>query len=124
MGTNRKLKMKIIIAGSRGFDNYELLKEKLDFYLKNINEPVEIVSGTAKGADTLGEKYAIEKGYAIKRFPANWDKFGKKAGYMRNSEMAEYGTHCVCFWDGKSSGTKSMIELAEKKEIKVRVVLY
>ena len=116
--------MKLIIAGSRSFSDYSLLKEKLNYFLKNVQTQVEIVSGTAKGADKLGEQYAKEMGYAIKQFPADWDRYGKKAGYVRNRQMAEYGTHCVCFWDGKSYGTKMMIALCAEHSINCRVVYF
>lgn len=117
--------MKLIIAGSRSFSNYPLMKQKLNYFLKNIQtQEVEIVSGTAKGADKLGERYAKEMGYALKEFPADWDKYGKKAGYVRNRQMAEYGSHCVCFWDGQSYGTKMMIELAAEKGLPCRVVYF
>ena len=115
--------VKIVVAGSRGFENYNLLKETLDSLIKGRPES-EIVSGTAKGADLLGEKYAAERSLQIKRFPANWDKFGKRAGYLRNEEMAKYADACVCFWDGNSKGTKSMIDLAEKHNLKTFVIRY
>jgi hypothetical protein len=115
--------MKLIIAGSRGFSDYNLLKQKLDYLLKN-EKQVEIVSGTANGADKLGEQYAKGKGYSIKQFPADWGKYGKKAGYIRNKQMAEYGTHCVCFWDGKSSGTRLMIRLCAGNKVPCRVVYF
>lgn len=115
--------IKIIVAGGREFNNYNLVKEKLDYFIGNNNQ-VEIVSGKAKGADSLGEKYAKEKGLPVKEFPADWDQYGKKAGFIRNSQMAEYGTHLVAFWDGKSAGTKMMIGLAKDKGLKVRVVMY
>jgi hypothetical protein len=116
--------MRLIIAGGRDFDDYTLLRNSLDHLLSNTKEPVEIVSGKAKGADSLGERYARERGHAIKEFPANWDLHGKKAGYIRNAEMAAYATHCVCFWDGSSRGTKMMIELAKEKGLLVRVIKY
>ena len=116
--------MRLIIAGSRNFHDYDLLKSKLDYFLANVLIPIEIVSGTANGADKLGEKYAAEKGLAVKQFPADWDKHGKKAGYLRNKQLAEYATHCVCFWDGKSNGTKIMIELCKKLNIPCRVVFF
>lgn len=115
--------VKIIVAGSRSFSDYEMLKEKLDELIKG-RKNTEIVSGTAKGADLLGEKYARERGFEIKRFPADWDKFGKKAGYLRNEQMAKYANACVCFWDGNSRGTKSMIDLAEKHNLKTFVIRY
>ena len=75
---------------------------------------LEIVSGTARGVDQLGERYALERGLKLKKFPANWDKYGRKAGYLRNKEMAEYARILIAFWDGKSKGTKHMIDLAQK----------
>ena len=114
---------KVIVAGTRTFDDYELLKSKLDFFLKNQTD-VEIVSGTARGADALGERYAAERGLAVKQFPADWDRYGRSAGYRRNAEMAEYADAAVVFWDGKSKGSKHMIDLAKEKGLPVRVVLY
>ncbi len=115
--------VKIIVAGSRSFDDYKLMEEKLDELIRG-RKNTEIVSGTAKGADLLGERYARERGFEIKRFPADWDKFGKKAGYLRNEQMAKYANACVCFWDGNSRGTKSMIDLAEKHKLKTFVIRY
>jgi hypothetical protein len=75
--------MKIIVAGTRFFNDYNFLKKKLDYYFKNLSlEDIEIVSGKAKGADTLGELYANENNIKIIEFPADWEKFGKKAGLM------------------------------------------
>ena len=113
----------IIVAGSRTFNDYDLLKEKLDELIKG-RPDTEIVSGTAKGADLLGEKYAKERNFSIKRFPADWDKNGKSAGYIRNEEMAKYANACVCFWDGKSKGTQHMINLAKKYNLKIIVIKY
>lgn len=112
--------MKIIIAGSRDFNDYETLKKVCDFMLSRQDE-VEIVSGTARGADQLGERYAREKGYLIKQFPADWTKDGKRAGYIRNKEMAEYADALIAFWDGKSKGTEHMINLAKKRGLKVKI---
>jgi hypothetical protein len=116
--------IKLIIAGSRTFVNYEFLKKKCDQMLSEINENVEIVSGTARGADKLGEQYAKEKGYSIKRFPADWGTHGKAAGYLRNGEMALYATHLICFWDGKSKGSKHMIDLARMNNLKINIVQF
>ena len=115
--------MKIIVAGGREFNNYKLLKEKLDYFLKNKTD-IEIVSGKQRGADTLGENYAKEKGYKIQPFPPDWNTYGLSAGYKRNKQMAEYADSCVCFWDGKSPGTKSMIGLAKKYNLNLRIVKY
>ena len=119
--------IKVIIAGTRDFDNYELLKQKMDKILAarvRNNEEIIIVSGTARGADKLGERYARERGYTIKRFPANWDKNGKRAGYIRNEEMAKYADACVYFWDEVSRGTKHMIDLATRYKLALRVIKY
>lgn len=112
---------RIIIAGSREFDDYNMLKEKVDEFLLQIgvnhNDTVTIVSGTAAGADTLGERYAEEKGYLLTKFPARWGIYGKRAGAIRNEEMAKYADHLIAFWDGKSRGTKNMIDLAREYEL-------
>jgi ABC-type enterochelin transport system substrate-binding protein len=115
--------MKVIIAGGRNFNDYNKLRESCDNILVNQKE-VEIVSGTAAGADTLGERYAQEKGYEVKKFPAQWDLYGKSAGYKRNQQMAEYADGLIAFWDGKSRGTKHMIDIATNKGLKVRVIRY
>ncbi|NMH86765.1 DUF2493 domain-containing protein [Flavivirga algicola] len=112
--------MKVIIAGGRNFDDYKKLFRFCNKVLSKQTE-IEIVSGTAKGADKLGEKYANDSGYLIKRFPANWSKYGKSAGYRRNAQMAEYADALIAFWDGKSRGTKHMIDLAKRANLKVRV---
>lgn len=114
---------KVIVAGGRDYDDYETLKSKLDKLLQN-KKDVQIVTGKARGADSLGEKYALEKSYSIAEFPVDWDSYGKSAGYRRNAEMADYADACVCFWDGASKGTKHMIDLAEKKGIKLRIIYY
>lgn len=119
--------IKVIIAGTRDFDNYELLKQKMDKILAGKvrnNEEIIIISGTARGADKLGERYAREKGYKIERYPANWDKYGKRAGYIRNEQMAKVADACVCFWDEQSKGTKHMIDLAKKYKLALRVINY
>ena len=115
--------MKVIIAGGRDFNNYNLLCRKADKILSRQNE-IEIVSGTAKGADKLGERYAEERGYPVKRFPADWGTHGNRAGYLRNEEMAIYADGLIAFWNEQSRGTKHMIDLAELHKLKVRVITY
>jgi hypothetical protein len=115
--------MKIIVAGGRDFNDYELLKENLNEIVGD-NSNIEIVSGMARGTDLLGIKYANELGYPVKEFPAQWDKYGKSAGYRRNEEMAKYSDTCVCFWDRKSKGTKHMIDLSNKYNLKTFVINY
>lgn len=108
-------KMKVIIAGSRDFSNYDMLKNYIDNYRKEVSEIEEIVCGCARGADTLGKRYAIENNIKVVEFPAKWDMYGKSAGYIRNEEMSKYADGLIAFWDGKSKGTKNMIELMAKK---------
>lgn len=110
--------MKTIIAGSREgitLDDIYNAWEQSDFAIS------EVVSGTARGADRLGEAFAVGRWIPIKRFPANWDKYGKSAGYIRNTEMADYADALVAVWDGKSKGTKHMIDIATKKGLIVYV---
>lgn len=120
---------RVIVAGTREFDNYLLLQMKLIDYLLAIpNEEIEIISGTARGADKLGEQYASDYNLKCIKFPADWDTYGKSAGYRRNAEMAKYASqeHGVlfAFWDGKSKGTKHMIDLAHKYNLETYVIKY
>jgi len=116
--------MKLIIAGGRNFTNYQKLKQTCDHLLQNQTN-IEIVSGAYyKGADKLGEQYAKERGYKITQFPANWNKYGKAAGPKRNQQMANYADALIAFWDGKSKGTKNMIDLAKQGGLKVNVHYY
>lgn len=118
--------MKLIIAGSRSFQNYEVLRaEVMRFILNNKdNEDIVIISGKAIGADLLGERFAAEYDLKLIEMPADWDKHGKSAGYIRNKEMAKIATHCICFWDGESRGTKHMIDLAKEYKLITKVVKY
>lgn len=129
--------LRIIIAGGRDFNDFKLLfksveKIQSDYVDKHFNElsRVCIVSGTARGTDKLGELYAERVGVHIYRFPADWETYGKSAGYRRNAEMAKFASEdnnigvLIAFWDGKSRGTKHMIDLAKRHGLKVNVVNY
>lgn len=120
--------IRVIIAGGRDFHDYRRLRAFMNCLLKPISEPVEIISGGANGADSLGERYAKEYGYTLKRFPADWNKYGKAAGPIRNREMALYAAEetgvLVAFWDGASRGTQNMIARAEECGLKVFVPRY
>ena len=113
--------IRIIVAGSRTFNNYPLLKHTLNNFIQQLGayDSIEIVSGGAPGADRFGERYAREQGYSLKIFPAHWNLYGKRAGYLRNAEMADYADCLVAFWDCQSPGTKHMINLAMQKGLKV-----
>lgn len=118
-------KYKVIIAGCRDFDDYELLKEKCDDFLQDEKkEDVIIISGHASGADALGERYAQERGFQLETYPADWKAHGRAAGSIRNARMASAANALIAFWDGKSRGTKNMIEIATKHNLKVAVVRY
>ena len=114
--------MNIIIAGSRTFKDYTLMRQKLDYYFQNIS-PI-IVCGEAKGADELGRRYAESHGLEIISMPADWNKYGKSAGYKRNEQMEKIADGLVAFWDGKSKGTKHMIDTMTAKGKQVRIVLF
>ena len=108
--------LKIVIAGCRNYNNYDEAKDYIDFCIREIkkNNTIVILSGGCRGADAIGERYAIENGYEIRKFVADWDKYGKAAGPIRNEQMAIEADYIICFWDYKSRGTKSMIENAKK----------
>lgn len=113
--------MRVILAGSRDFSDYEEFK-------KGINESgfdiTEVISGGARGADTLGEKYAKEMNLSLRIFLAKWNEFGKSAGFIRNEEMSNNADALIAFWDQKSQGTKNMIDIAKNKGLKVHVHKY
>lgn len=115
---------RVIIAGSRDFSDYGLLQQKCDDLLsaKRQSREIVIVSGTARGADQLGERYARERGYKIQRFPADWDRDGKAAGPIRNAKMAANADALIAFWDGESRGTKNMIATAGRRGLDVRII--
>lgn len=104
--------MNLAIIGSRTFNDYELLKNEVDKYLEDITC---IISGGARGADSLGERYAKEHNIPIKIFYANWNLHGNKAGYLRNIDIIENAHIVIAFWDGTSKGTKHSIDLATSK---------
>lgn len=115
---------KVIVAGSRNIHNYNLVEQVLlvvmAWYDLEEND-VTIISGTARGVDQLGERFAEEYGLPCIRIPAEWNVYGKSAGYRRNQEMARQGDMAIIFWDGESKGTKHMINLAKDYELKFHV---
>ena len=115
-----------LVVGSRSFDDYSLLKQKLDKLLANQSNII-IVSGGAEGTDNLAERYAKDKGYEIIIMPADWKTNGKKAGYIRNEKMhcfisEKENRGCVAFWDGKSRGTQHSFKLALKYHNPIRLI--
>lgn len=117
--------IKIVVAGSRDFNDVELMRSELNQFVRDIEtKAIEVVSGGARGADTLGEQYAKHYKQSCTVFPADWEKYGKRAGYIRNADMAKYADACIVFWDGKSRGTANMIELAKRYKLILKVVNY
>ena len=114
---------RIIVAGCRTYTNYIEAKKYIDFCIDTIKNDYELifVSGKRRGADELGERHAKENGYNIEYYPAEWYKYGKSAGPLRNKKMADISDYSICFWDGKSKGTKSMIEYAEQLNKPIRI---
>lgn len=111
--------MKTIIAGSRSITDYSIVCRAIEAVPWEITE---VVSGTARGVDRLGERWAKENNILLKKFPASWDIYGKIAGLVRNQKMADYANALLAVWDGKSSGTCDMIKRAEKHGLKVLIV--
>jgi hypothetical protein len=103
----RRRGRKIIVAGSRGVTDFEIVRRAIEGSGFDVSE---VVSGKARGADALGERWARENGIPVKEFPADWERRGKSAGFLRNAEMARYADGLVAVWDGASHGTKHMIE--------------
>jgi hypothetical protein len=127
--------MRIIIAGGRDFSNYNLLKSECDRIIGSLHYSqnyidYEVISGDAPGADTLGKRYAKEKKYRLIIMSAKWDLYGKSAGYIRNKKMRDYAkldpdySMLIAFWDGKSKGTKNMIDLAKEELDKIEIIKY
>lgn len=116
--------MKLIIAGSRtfgsGLSDFDCMESNL---LDCVGKVDEIVSGTARGADSFGEIWARMHNVPIKKFRPDWDADGKRAGILRNQQMADYADEAFVFWDGKSKGSKNMIEEMKKRGKPVHVVL-
>ena len=111
--------MKTIIAGSRSITDKEVVLRAVKESGFNITE---VVSGKAPGVDTLGEEIAEDMGVPVKPFPANWTKYGPAAGFLRNSEMAEYADVLIAVWDGESPGTADMIHKMGKRKKTVFVL--
>lgn len=119
---------KLIIAGTRSFNDYTLLYRKVYSFLARrcwqVDCYEEIVSGGAPGTDTLAVRYATEADIPFKVFPADWKKYGRSAGPRRNRQMAEYADAAIVFWDGKSRGTQNMIQQMRELGKPVEVIIY
>lgn len=110
--------MKTIIAGSRTINDFAIVQQAIKSSTFNITE---VVSGTARGVDRLGEAWASMNDIPIARFPAKWTVYGRSAGFKRNAEMAKYADALIAIWDGRSNGTKNMINNARYEHLKIFV---
>lgn len=116
-------KYKVIIAGSRSFNDYTLLRDTCDELMATkANDVITVISGGSKGADALAERYAKEKGYPLEVFAAEWDRYGRSAGPLRNEKMACAADALIAFWDGISSGTHDMIIRARSKKLEAIII--
>lgn len=134
---------RVIIAGGRTFNDYMLLMKTMDFLLlEKIKEgyKIIIIEGEASGVDTLGKRYAVLRGFEVDAYPADWNNvhtfpclvrynkhgepYNALAGTVRNEQMARNANAAVIFWDGKSTGSKNMIDNAKKYGLELKVINY
>ena len=120
--------MKVIIAGGRDFTNVTVMATTLN-NLQDVDHVIEIekltlICGMARGADLAAYKLFSEAGLPIKMYPADWDQYGKSAGFIRNAQMADIADMLIAFWDGESRGTAHMIDTARKLNLNVLVFNY
>lgn len=113
--------IRVCIAGTRTFNDYSLLKTIITNAFFDISR-LHIISGHAKGADELGERFANENNLLLDIYPADWRLYRNRAGAIRNAEMAQVSDCLVAFWDGESRGTKNMIK--NMKKLKKPVLIY
>lgn len=110
--------MRVIVAGSRGITDAAVVETAINDSGFAISS---VVCGGAAGVDSLGLAWATRNGIRVSMFEANWNLHGKRAGYLRNVEMAENADALIAVWDGNSRGTKHMIDIAKRKGLKVFV---
>ena len=117
---------KLIIAGGRDFSDYDLLSKVVHDLAcgEYADKALSIVSGMARGADTLGYLFAVKHNVVVYQFPADWNKYGKSAGYMRNREMGLFADGLLAAWDQTSKGTQHMIRYMETLGKPVHIIKY
>jgi len=117
-------KVRIIVAGSRGYNNKKEFHEILTEYVERFNEDILFISGKAKtGADDLIIQWCKKFNYPCLEMPANWEEYQKSAGYIRNTAMSEIATHCILFRTPTSPGSKHMHDIAIDKHLIVKDVI-
>ncbi len=112
---------KVVVAGSRSITDEDWVHRHITRILADTDQG-EIVSGTCYGPDQFGESWAAANNWPVKQFPAQWDTLGRRAGYVRNKTMAQYGTHLIAFLAPESKGTQHMIDLAREFGLKIRII--
>lgn len=110
--------MKLIIAGSRGYGKARAL-ELVTRAMEDIRRPSLVISGTARGIDQAGEEWAAAVGLPVERVPADWERYGRAAGPLRNALMAEMADALLLIWDGASRGSASMLKEAHKRHLRI-----
>jgi hypothetical protein len=110
----------LIVAGPRNYFNREVITDALVDAICEV-KPVKILTGDAKGVDTIVAELCAQFGMEYERFYADWDKYGRSAGPRRNWEMALKGTHLLAFYNG-SAGTSNMIYFAKRHELIVNII--
>ena len=116
-------KINIAVVGSRTFEDYDKMKSILDVFVGiHLEKDICIVSGGDDGADKLGERYARENNLGFQCFLADWQKLDKIAGFIRNADMVKASDRIIAFYDGKSSGTKNVLDEAERSDIPSYIV--
>jgi len=121
--------IRLIVAGSRWILDFQLCEREIQTALREWgfteDQIISVVSGGARGPDTLGERWAERQGITVEKFIPDWNKHGKAAGHIRNREMAAHAAPyggCVILWDGQSKGSKGMIKAARKQRLWLSVV--
>jgi hypothetical protein len=121
----------IIITGTKSFDDYELFVEKCDYYLNLLTadsdsdiDGIRILTGDDGKAEKMAQVYADEKEYSVSIFPLNTNKYGKRAGVVRNTTMIKFADGAICFWNGKSTGVKTTISLCKNDNVPCEVIEY
>ena len=112
------MSLTIAVAGGRDFKDYKLLKRTLDEIYNKMKIKC-IITGGVRGADKLAAKYSLEKGIPLIEKIPDWKKYGKNAGLIRNGDIIRDVDRVVCFWDGKSKGTKNVIDRCQRKDLTI-----
>jgi len=120
--------MRLAIIGSRDFNDYDLLDKTINnhFYDYSHEELMfdEIISGAAAGADSLGAKFAKDNNIKLTEFPAQWEKYGKRAGFLRNEDIILNSDFVLAFWDGLSKGTANSLSIAKRLKKPTMIVYF